>query len=114
MRNRYWKQLGLSAMLIGISVLVYAVVCLIKEGDKPQMGLFVFVVGFPALVPAFLGYSMYRGSSIAAWSLRISIMLTLIIGGVLDVVVGLDVFSFAPVAVPVITGCILWLILSFV
>jgi len=100
-------------MIIGLLVLAYALVVYFIENDKPMVGMFVMIVGGPALMPAILGYKMSKGSVPAAWTLRAVLIAVLIGGTFLDLVIGLDVFSFAPVAVSLITVCVVWLVLSF-
>ena len=47
---------------------------------------------------------MEKGSTKVAWSARATIITVLIAGIFLDVAAGLDVFSYAPLAIPLITG----------
>jgi hypothetical protein len=111
--RKYWKLLGITAMFVGFSVIAYVIAVLIKEYDEPLIGVFVLMVGVPAIAPSILGYYMYKGSVTATWALRISIVLILFSGIVLDTVIGLDVLSFAPIAVSLISFCVIWLIVSF-
>jgi len=111
--KKYWKQLGLFVMVIGILSLLYALIVLLTSPNEPLIGIFLFLVIVPALIPALLGYFMYKGYNWSAWIIRISIFLTLFIGFLLDFIVGLDVFSFAPFSVSFVLISIIWLILSF-
>jgi hypothetical protein len=112
--QRFWKQLGIAAMIVGLSILAYVIVVIIKEHNDPLIGVFILIVGIPAIAPSFLGYYMFKGSTKATWSLRVILILILSAGIILDTVIGLDVLSFTPVAIFLISFCVVWLILSFI
>ncbi len=100
-------------MVVGLAVLAYTIFVGISGRKDPLIFVFVILVGGPAIIPATFGYFMFKGREWAAWGLRISILATLIIGGYLDVFGNLDVFSFPMLSIPLILGCIIWLVGSF-
>lgn len=112
-KKKFWKPLGSIAMMIGIARLVYAAFAGFHDRHEPLIGVFLALVAIPAAAPAVLGYFMWQGQAWATWTLRAALAAMLAIGGLLDLYVGLDVFSFPALAIPLIGGTIAWLGLSF-
>ena len=104
--KQYWKPLGLSVMSIGIIVLLYALFILITSSQEPLLGVFLFLVAVPAILPAVFGFFMYKGHVWAAIVIRISIFITLFLSLCLDLFLGLDVLSYLPSSIPFIFSTI--------
>lgn len=111
--KRFWKPLGVIIMAVGLIALVFAIIGYVKNReDDPLYVLVALLIGIPAFIPATCGYFMAKGHIWAARALRISIMCSLLAGVFLQGI-GLGVFSYLPVSVPLISLGILWVILSF-
>lgn len=99
-------------MVVGCAVLAYAVIAGVSDHDEPLIGVFIALIVIPAILLTTLGYFMRQGKLWAALLLRVSIGGILLGGAVLDLAMGLDVFSLPQLAIPVILGSIAWLVLS--
>jgi hypothetical protein len=96
-------------MLSGIGALTYAVTIVVADHGEPLIWIMVALVGLPAVAPVFLGYQMLQGREWAVRALRFWFMAVLLTGVLLQVIVGLDLLAFPPLAV-LLVG---WVVLSF-
>lgn len=106
------RMLGAALALPGALVTAYAAAALLLAPD-PLAGLVVALVLAPALPPIAFGIGLWRGKAWGLWGGRLWLLGILAAGAALHWGMRLEVFSFPPVAVPLIGGIAAWLIASW-
>ncbi len=107
-----WRILSAIIIVVASAAFIYGLVGVLSSND-PLITILIPLLLIPSAFPIVLGILTWRGHRWAMISLRLTILIILTGGTFLDVIIGLDVFSFAPFSIPFITFCVLWLAFSF-
>ena len=107
-----WRILSAIIIVAASTAFIYGLFGVLTSKD-PLITIFIPLLLIPSGFFITLGILMWRGHRWAMISLRLAIVVILAVGIFLDLIVGLDVFSFAPFSIPFITFCVLWLFFSF-
>ncbi len=107
-----WRILSALIIVVAGAAFLYGLFGILTSND-PLIKIFIPLLIIPSALPIVLAILTWRGHGWAMMGLRLTIIIILAGGIFLDVVMGLDVFSFAPFSIPFITFSVVWLAFSF-